>query len=91
MTTIVEWHKVAGAHLAQDLKNAQDKLGSADGEVLLDFSDVQRIDPAGLLAVEDFASVADQKSVRVVMCGVNVSVYKVLKLARLTPRFSFVN
>jgi anti-anti-sigma regulatory factor len=91
MTTIVEWHRVAGAHLARDLKNAQEELGSVDGDVLLDFSDVARIDPSGLHAVEGFLDAADQKAVRVALRGVNVAVYKVLKLARLASRCSFVN
>ena len=34
---------------------------------------------------------ADAKTVKVVLRGVNVDVYKVLKLVKLTPRFSFVN
>jgi len=91
MTTIVEWHKVDGEKLAQALADARENLNGAEGEVLLDFSAVRRIGPSGLRAVEDFANAADAKAVKVSLCGVNVDVYKVLKLARLTPRFAFVN
>jgi ABC-type transporter Mla MlaB component len=91
MTTFVDWHKVDGEHVTQDLVQVREKLSSAEGEVLLDFSEVGRIDPHGLFAVEDFANAADEKAVKVSLRGVNVVVYKVLKLARLTPRFSFVN
>jgi len=91
MTTIVDWHRVGGENTGQSLREAREELNGAEGEVLLDFSAVQRIDPAGLYAVEDFANAADQKSVKVVLRGVNVGVYKVLKLARLTARFRFVN
>jgi len=91
MAMIAVWHKVDGEHAAQNLEEAREKLNDAEGEVLLDFSGVRRIDPRGLRAIEDFANTADQKSVRVALRGVNVDVYKVLKLARLTPRFAFVN
>jgi anti-anti-sigma regulatory factor len=91
MTTIVDWHKVDGQRVAQSLQEARENLNSAEGEVLLDLSLVRRIDPRGLHAVEDFAVAADAKSVKVALRGVNVDVYKVLKLARLTRRFSFVN
>ena len=46
---------------------------------------------SGLRAVEDFADVAEEKSVKATVRGVNVDVYKVLKLARLSSRFSVVN
>ena len=91
MTTIVEWHKVAGTHLAQELKNAQEKLGSTDSEALLDFSDVVRIDPSGLHAIESLFDAADRNGVKVALRGVNVAVYKVLKLAQLASRCSFVS
>ena len=41
--------------------------------------------------MEDLANAADEKSVEISLQAVNVGVYKVLKLARLTVRFSFVN
>ena len=41
--------------------------------------------------MEDFASTAESKGVKVVLCGVSVSIYKVLKLVNLASRFSFAN
>jgi len=50
---------------------------------------VRWIDSKAVLAIDELAQKADEKSVRVVLRGVNVDVYKVLKLVRLTPRLSF--
>ena len=91
MTTIVEWQKVDGEHAAKALGEIQEKLSSAEGELLLDFSAVRRVDPSGLRAMEDFAAEAEHRAVKVSLRGVNVDVYKVFKLARLTSRFSFAN
>ena len=59
--------------------------------MVLDFSSVGRIDATGLRAMEEFAGIASDKGVKVALRGVNVSVYKVLKLVKLASRFSFVN
>ena len=59
-------------------------------DVVLDFSAVRRIDPNALRAMEKLAGFADGKAVKVVLRGLNVEIYKVLKLMRLTSRFSFV-
>ena len=91
MTMIDVWLEVDGNRVAQVLNEAAEKLDSAGGDVFLDFSAVRRIDPSGLRALEDFAGAADGKAVKVTMRGVNVDVYKVLKLARLSSRFSMVN
>jgi anti-anti-sigma regulatory factor len=90
MAMIAEWLKVDGEHVLQVLQEAGEKLDGADGEVVLDFSSVLRIDPSVLGAMEKLAGKADGKSVKVVLRGVNVDIYKVLKLAKLAPRFSFV-
>lgn len=73
------------------LREAGEKLGDAEGEAVLDFSSVCRVDSSTLCALEEFARVADEKAVKIVLRGVNVDVYKVLKLVKLTRRFSFVN
>jgi anti-anti-sigma regulatory factor len=70
------------------LQEAGEKLDSAKGEAVLDFSAVCRIDSRALRAMEEFVGVANDKGVKVVLCGVSVGVYKVLKLAKLAPRFS---
>lgn len=90
MTMIADWLKIDGERVAQSLQEAQAKLDSVQGELVLDFSTVRRVDPSALRAQEQFAGAADEKSVKVALRGVNVDVYKVLKLAKLTSRFSFL-
>ena len=87
---IAVWLKVDGDRVAQSLQEAQEKLDSAEGEMVLDFSGVHWVDPRAMRALEQFAGVVDEKSVKVALRGVNVDVYKVLKLAKLTSRFSFL-
>ena len=91
MTMIDVWVEIEVNCVAQTLREAGGRLNSADGNVFLDFSSVRRLDPGGLRALEDFAVAADGKMVKVTLRGVNVDVYKVLKLARLSSRFSMVN
>ena len=91
MATIAVWLKIDEENVVQALQEAGEKLDSVEGEVALDFSSVRRIDPSALRALEEFAGVADSKGVKVVLRGVNVGVYKVLKLVKLTSRFSFVS
>jgi len=73
------------------LQEIMEKLDNTDGEVVLDFSSVGRIDSAVLRALDEFVSVADVKDVKVVLCGVNVGVYKVLKLTKLASRLTFTS
>jgi anti-anti-sigma regulatory factor len=73
------------------LREAGEKLDGTEGGVVLDFSSVRRLDSNALPAIEELARIADEKSVKVALRGVNVDVYKVLKLVRLSRRFSFVN
>jgi len=91
MATIAVWVKIDGEHLADSLLGGRDRLDGADGEVVFDFSSVRRVDPGALRAMEEVARAADEKTVKVVLRGVNIDVYKVLKLVNLTPRFSFMN
>jgi anti-anti-sigma regulatory factor len=91
MATIAVWLKIDEERVVQALQEAAEKLDSVEGEVALDFSSVSRIDSSALRALEEFAGLADDKGVKVVLRGVNVSVYKVLKLVKLTSRFSFVS
>ncbi len=83
------WLKSDGAGAVPALQEALGHFDSAEGEVILDFSAVQRIDSCALGAIEKLAGNADTKGVQVVLRGVNVSVYKVLKLMKLEPRFCF--
>ncbi len=83
--------KMDEERIVQTLQETVDKLDLVEDEVVLDFTSVRRIGSSAIRGMEDFASVAENKGVRVVLCGVSVGVYKVLKLVNLTSRFSFAN
>jgi anti-anti-sigma regulatory factor len=90
MTTNAECLEIDGERVVANLQAASESLDSVKGNVVLDFSSVRRIDPSVIRAMEEFAGVADGKAVKVVLRGVNVDIYKVLKLVKLTSRFSFL-
>jgi len=90
MATISVWLKIDEGRVVQTLRDAGEKLDGAEGEVLLDASSLRRIDPAALKAMEEFAGLADEKGIKVVLRSVNVDVYKVFTLTKLTSRFAFV-
>jgi anti-anti-sigma regulatory factor len=77
--------------VAPALREAGEKLDGTEGEAVLDFSSMRRVDSSAVNAIEELAHLADEKAVKIVLRGVNVDVYKVLKLMKLTRRFSFVN
>jgi anti-anti-sigma regulatory factor len=85
------WLNLEETCLVPALQEAVQKLDGAEGEVILDFGAVRRIDSSALRAIEGFAGIADQKAIKVVLRGVNVDVYKVLKLVKLAPRFVFAS
>ncbi len=87
--TIALWLKVRGESVIDDLLEACDRLYSADGEVVLDCSSVRRIDAHAIAALDQLAACAEEQGINVVLRGVNVEVYKVLKLVKLASSFSF--
>jgi anti-anti-sigma regulatory factor len=91
MAMIAVWLKIDEDRVVQALQEVGEKLDSVGDEVVLDFSSVHRIDSSALRAIEEFADMADDNGVKVVLRGVNVGVYKVLKLVKLGSRFSFVS
>lgn len=90
MDSIAVWLKIDGVRAADALQEARERLDGAQGEVVLDFSSVCRIDTHALRAMEQLAASADEKTVKVVLRGVNIDTYKVLKLAKLASRFSLL-
>lgn len=90
MSMIHVGFKIDEERIDQALQEAGEKLDSAESEVVVDFSSVRRIDVRALQAVEKFADITEEKGVKAVLRGVNVGVYKVLKLMKLGSRFSFV-
>ena len=91
MAMTAVWLNIDEESFVQALQEAEKKLAAGEDEVALDFSAVHRIDASGLRALEEFVSRADEKGVKVKLSGVSVRVYKVLRLMKLTSRFSFLN
>jgi len=89
MTMVPVWLQVDRERTVATLQETLEKLNGA-GDLFLDFSAVRWIDPNGLAVLEEMAEAADQKAVKVVLRGVNVDIYRVLKLVRLASRFSFL-
>lgn len=91
MATLSVMPKPETEHLVEILEDARKRLDSAEGEMIIDFSTVSRISPAAIGTLEELATLADTKAVRLVMRGVSVEVYKVLKLMKVASRFSYLN
>ncbi|MGA9930202.1 MAG: STAS domain-containing protein [Terriglobales bacterium] len=89
MTTV--WLKIDEGNVVQALQEAGERLDGFEGEVALDFFSVHRIDTNSVRALEWFAHLADDQGIKVVLRGVNIGVYKVLKLVKLGSRFSFTS
>jgi anti-anti-sigma regulatory factor len=87
---IAVWTKIDEGCAVEAVREAARKLNGADGDVTLDFSLVRRIDAGVIQALEELADRADEKGIKVALRGVNVDVYKVLKLVKLSSRFAFV-
>lgn len=89
MASIAGWVRIEGERLVDSLKETANWVDGANRELVLDFSSVQRIYPSALRALEELAGIADEKAVTLELRDVSVDVYKVLKLAKLAPRFLF--
>ena len=91
MTAITEFQKFDEENVVSLLKQIGEQLNIGHGDLVLDFSAVRRLDANSLRALEQFASTAETKSIKVVLHGASVEIYKVLTLVKLTSRFTFVN
>lgn len=91
MATVAVWQRIDEERVVLALQGAGERLDSAEGEVVLDFSSVRRVDASEVRAIEEFANTADDKAVKLALRGVNVDVYKVLKLVKLASRFCFAS
>lgn len=88
MSANAVWLKIDGERVVLALQEALEKVDGAGGEMTLDFSSVLRLDPSALRAMENLAGTVDGKG-KIALHGVNIDVYKVLKLTQLTRRFCF--
>lgn len=82
---------VDGERVTELLQRIRENLPSTGGEVLLDFFLVQAVDTNALQSLEELAGAAEVMKAKIILRGVNVEIYKVLTLAGLTSRFSFLN
>ena len=91
MTKITEIQRFNDENAASLLKTIADNMNSDTDELVLDFSGVRRLDANALRALEQFASTADARSIKVALRGASAEIYKVLTLVKLTSRFAFVS
>ena len=91
MATIAVFLVVDEQHASAALQEAAGRLDDKGGEAVLDFSSVRRMDSSGLRALERFADAAAEKQVKIALRGVNVPLYRTLKLVKLAQRFSFAS
>jgi len=91
MATVADLIAIDPKNVTRSLLQGAEKLSAAPADATFDFSTVQQIDAGGVHALEQVARIANEKSVHIVLRAVNVDVYKVLKLVKLTQRFSFEN
>jgi len=90
MATDSVYLAIDGERGAHAFDEAMEKLASG-GEMVLDLSSVARVTAASMTAMEKLATAAEEKSVKVALRGVNIDVYRALKVGRLAPRLSFLS
>ena len=91
MSNVAVMQKLDAGNLVNALHETLAKLDSGTGELVLDLAAVGRVNTAAIRALEALAARAEEKAVKPVLRGVNVEVYKVLKLAGLANHFTFAN
>lgn len=77
--------------LAAVLDQASKQLETAKHEVVLDFSSIRRIRASDVSQLEEIARAAEVGEIKIALRGVDVDIYKTLKLMNLTPKFLFVD
>lgn len=91
MAMIALQHKIDGERVVPSLDEAREKLDGAEGEMVLDFSSVRRIDARALRAMGELAVGAEGKGVKLVLRAASSDVFRVLKLTKLASRFTFLS
>lgn len=91
MATVVASAKIEKESIVSSLEEAERQLGAAEGDLVLDFTSLRWLDANAVRAMKQLADAAGAKGVKIALRGVNVEVYRVLKLLELTPRFSFLD
>lgn len=89
MQTNSVWLIADAESAAGTLRETLNRLDPSQGEMVLDFSQVRRLNTNAVDVLHQLAGKAGDKG-KIVLRGVNVDVYRVLKLVKLTPHFTFV-
>lgn len=71
------------------MDSARIKFDESEFGAVLDFSLIERLDSSSLTAVRELSQRARDGHSKVILRGMNVEVYKALKLAKLTSGLSF--
>ncbi len=79
--------KFEEGQIAAALQQVVQNLGS--GEIVLDFTAVQRMDSDEMRTLEELAKAATEKRIGVVLRRLDVDLYKSIKLMKPGTRFSF--
>jgi anti-anti-sigma regulatory factor len=91
MATNIASIEIDNQRVSGSLRDALANMEQAGREMVLDFSSVERLDTGALSALQELAGAADGKGVTVALSGVGIELYRVLKLTKLAPRFSYVD
>ncbi len=83
------WPLAGAEGVARAFEDLAGRWETVDGELTFDFSGVRKVDVAGLRAMSALAAKAADGKVKIALKGVNVDVYKALKLVGLTTAFVF--
>lgn len=82
---------VDATSITRALQEVRKRLDDGGLDTVLDFSSVSRLDALALQALQEFAFMAGENQTKVTLRGVNVTVYKALKLAKVTRPFLFLD
>jgi anti-anti-sigma regulatory factor len=91
MATTAETLRIDSAGAAGLLQRASEQVKNGANEVIVEFGSVRRIDPRILLLLEQLAAEGAKRKVNISLRGVNIDVYKVIKLSHLAAHFAFQN
>jgi anti-anti-sigma regulatory factor len=78
-------------HVAEGLRDIEQELSKRPGGIILDFSNVQRLDANGVLALQNLAATPDAAPLKVVLTGLAPGIYRVLKSLKLSSKFSYLD
>ena len=83
--------KLVEGTAAGALQDALAGFDGAQGEAIVDFSAIPRVDAGAVEALDAFIREAEGKAIKVTLSGVNAEIYRVLKLVKLAPKVSFAD